>query len=99
MSNDPRKSAIAAIGATIEELGIEESTSENTRLLGSEGVVDSMGLVQVCLALEDLASEADRSFDWTSDHAMSRSRGMFQSVGSMADEFVRQTGSQGKDAG
>lgn len=99
MSSDLKESAIAAIGATIEELGIEESISEETRLLGSEGVVDSMGLVQVCLALEDLASEADRSFDWTSDQAMSRSRGMFQSVGSLADEFVRQTSAQEEGAG
>ena len=94
MSSDLRAKAIASIQETLEELGIEETVSADTRLLGSEGVVDSMGLVQVCLALEDLAGDADRSFDWTSDQAMSRSRGMFQSVGSLAEEFVRQTSPQ-----
>jgi len=64
-----------------------------TRLIGAEGVLDSMRLVELCLALEDLAAESGFEFDWTSDSAMSRSRGMFRTVGSLTAEFSMQEAS------
>ena len=64
--------------------------SDDSSLVGEQGVLDSMGLVQVCLRLEELADEQGFSFDWTSEAAMSRSRSIFRSVRSLADEFTRQ---------
>ena len=59
-------------------------------LIGSESVLDSMKLVELCLALEDTAAEIGFEFDWTSDAAMSRSRSMFRTAGSLATEFISQ---------
>jgi len=59
-------------------------------LIGGESVLDSMKLVELCLALEDKASEMGFEFDWTSDAAMSRSRSMFRTAGSLATEFIIQ---------
>jgi acyl carrier protein len=64
--------------------------SEDMQLIGG-GVVDSMKLVEVCLALEDLADEHGFEFDWTSDAAMSKSRGMFRSVSALSEEFASQS--------
>lgn len=66
--------------------------TEDTILLGQGSVLDSMKLVELCLAMEDLASEFGKTFDWTSDSAMSRSRSMFKTAGSIADEFASQIG-------
>jgi acyl carrier protein len=59
-------------------------------LIGSESVLDSMKLVELCLALEDMAVEIGFEFDWTSDAAMSRSRSMFRTAGSLVAEFIIQ---------
>jgi acyl carrier protein len=64
--------------------------SEDMQLIGG-GVVDSMKLVEVCLALEDLADEHGFEFDWTSDAAMSKSRSMFRSVSALSEEFASQS--------
>jgi hypothetical protein len=53
-----------------------------------------MKLVELCILLEDMAAELGFEFDWTSDAAMSRSRSMFQTAGSLADEFIEQMGSK-----
>ncbi len=63
-------------------------------LVGEGRLLDSMALVQVCLRLEELADEQGFSFDWTSEAAMSRSRSIFRSVKSLADEFARQKAQQ-----
>ncbi len=49
-----------------------------------------MKLVELCLTLEDFAEEKGFEFDWTSDQAMSRSRSMFRTAGSLASEFTNQ---------
>lgn len=59
-------------------------------LLGEGGLLDSMKLVELCLALEDLAADMEFRFDWTSDVAMSRSRSMFRSLDALTEEFLRQ---------
>lgn len=62
---------------------------ENTQLIGDGQVLDSLGLVELCLRIEDEATELGFEFDWTSESAMSR-RGMFRTVGTLSDEFERQ---------
>jgi acyl carrier protein len=59
-------------------------------LIGGDSVLDSMKLVELCLALEDMATDMGFEFDWTSDAAMSRSRSMFRTAGSLAVEFISQ---------
>lgn len=64
--------------------------TDDMPLIGGQSVLDSMKLVELCLALEDKAVEMGFEFDWTSDAAMSRSRSMFRTAGSLAAEFFSQ---------
>jgi acyl carrier protein len=63
--------------------------TDDTPIIHSE-YIDSMKLVEICIALEDKAIQLGFEFDWTSGYAMSRSQSMFKSAGSIADEFVHQ---------
>jgi len=71
--------------------GATDTITDTTPLIGDGSVLDSMRLVELCLSLEDLASEHGFEFDWTSEAAMSRSRSIFRTAGALADEFVRQS--------
>lgn len=64
---------------------------EDMQLIGGNSLLDSMKLVEVCLALEDSADEHGFEFDWTSEAAMSKSRSMFRSVAALAEEFANQS--------
>jgi acyl carrier protein len=64
--------------------------SDDTPLIGDSRALDSMKLVELCLSLEDFAEEKNFEFDWTSSQAMSRSRSMFRTAGSLASEFEAQ---------
>ena len=79
---------ISAINTALE--GKTEIT-EDMQLIGGDSLLDSMKLVEVCLALEDLADEHGFEFDWTSEAAMSKSRSMFRSVAALAEEFANQS--------
>lgn len=59
-------------------------------LMGDGGMFDSILLIELCVGLEDRSSELGFEFDWTSDAAMSRSRSMFGTVESLAQEFYNQ---------
>lgn len=77
-----------AIHKLIENKSI--SVTDDMPLIGGESELDSMKLIELCLALEDKAAEMGFEFDWTSDATMSRSRSMFRTAGSLAAEFIRQ---------
>ena len=79
------------ISAINEALGEKADRLEDMQLIGNAQLLDSMKLVEVCLALEDLADEQGFEFDWTSEAAMSKSRGMFRSVAALAEEFANQS--------
>ena len=77
--------------------GVEDKTiqiTDDTALIGDGSILDSMKLVELCLTLEDFAEEKGFEFDWTSDQAMSRSRSMFRTAGSLASEFIDQMGAE-----
>ena len=78
----------AEIAALVDDSSI--AITDDTPLLGDGSVLDSMKVVTLCIALEDLAADHDFDFDWTSDAAMSRSRSMFRTAGSLAAEFLNQ---------
>ena len=63
---------------------------ESTELIGSSGIIDSLGLVELCLRLEDAALVEGFEFDWTSERAMSRNTSIFRTVGSLSKELGRQ---------
>jgi acyl carrier protein len=85
---DPRQPVFDAIQALLEAPAPVVDAS--TPLIGDGRVLDSMKLVELCLALEDLASDQGFEFDWTSETAMSRSRSMFRTAGALADAFLAQ---------
>lgn len=79
---------ISVISDTLES---KVNVTENMHLIGSDSLLDSMKLVEVCIKLEDLAEEHGFEFDWTSDSAMSKSRSMYRSVKTLAEEFSNQS--------
>ena len=60
-------------------------------MIGNDSILDSMLLVEVCLALEDVAEKHGFEFDWTSDSTLSKSRGMFRNVLELSKEFANQS--------
>ena len=84
---------ISVITKTLEEAKLEDEiqVNEEMQLIGGESLLDSMSLVNVCLELEDLADDHGFEFDWTSEAAMSKSRGMFRTVAALAEEFANQS--------
>ncbi len=79
------------ISVISEAIDGKDSVTEDMQLIGVKSLLDSMKLVELCLALEDLADEHGFEFDWTSDSAMSKSRSMFRSVAALAEEFANQS--------
>ena len=79
------------ISAINDALEGKVKITEDMQLIGGESLLDSMQLVEVCLALEDLADEHGFEFDWASEAAMSKSRSMFRNVAALADEFANQS--------
>ena len=79
------------ISAISEVLEGKVEISRDMQLIGEEPLLDSMKLVEVCLFLEDVADDNGFEFDWTSEAAMSKSRSMFRSVSSLAEEFLDQS--------
>jgi len=67
------------------------TVSEDMQLIGGDTLLDSMKLVEVCLALEDIADERGFEFIWNSEAAMSKSRSMFRTVTTLAEEFSSQS--------
>ena len=62
----------------------------NSNLVGGNSMLDSMGLVQTCIALEDKSREHGFDFDWTSEKAMSTMSSVFRTPSSLAQEYNRQ---------
>ena len=63
---------------------------KTTPLIGGEGTIDSVDLVDMCLELEDFAVELGFEFDWASEKAMSAVNSIFKDAGSLSKEFIRQ---------
>lgn len=88
-ANESIKSEVfSEISKLLEDKSL--AVADDIPLIGGESVLDSMKLVELCLALEDKAADIGFEFDWTSDAAMSRSRSMFRTAGSLASEFINQ---------
>ena len=77
--------------AIAEVLGDTFEISDQMPLIGSQAQLDSIRLVSLCLTLEDLSEQFGFEFDWTSENAMSKSKGMFKDVSTLSKEFARQS--------
>ena len=64
--------------------------NEDSPLVGGNSNIDSMGLVQLCIALEEKANDLGFEFDWTSEKAMSSMNSIFRSPMRLSKEFNRQ---------
>ena len=85
---ESKKNIIKVISKVLDK---KLKINEDLKLIGSESPLDSMKLVEVCVALEDLAEEYGFEFVWTSEATMSKSKSMFRSVASLAKEFANQS--------
>ena len=85
---ESKKNIIKVISKVLDK---KLKINEDMKLIGSESPLDSMKLVEVCVALEDLAEEYGFEFVWTSEATMSKSKSMFRSVASLAKEFANQS--------
>ena len=79
---------INLIRDTSENIDSFSEINEDSALVG--GNIDSMGLVQLCIALEEKAIDLGFEFDWTSEKAMSSMNSVFRSPKSLLKEFKRQ---------
>ena len=78
------------VNEKLKENQTEKEINESSALIGGDSLLDSLGLVELCLFLEDLSSENDFEFDWTSRSALSKSRSMFRSPKVLAAEVIKQ---------
>jgi len=89
------KVTVIEILKLIEDLLVSEvidtKVDEEMELIGGDSMLDSMKLVELCLALEDKASDLGFEFDWTSDTAMSKSSSIFRTAGTLIEEFINQS--------
>ena len=87
-------SSIALINIIKNIIEEEMSLEENSPLVGGNSLIDSMNLVQICIALEDKSLEDGFEFDWTSEKAMSSQNSVFKTPKTLADEYNRQMNAQ-----
>ena len=88
--DDVENVIVDALIKIIETDGRKALPSKSSPLMGQDGLIDSMGLVELCLVLEDYALELNFEFDWASEKAMSSTKSIFRSVETLAAEFKRQ---------
>lgn len=84
-----------AVGIVSSVLAVRpEACDSKFPLMGGSEPIDSMALVEMCVQLEDYASQIGFEFDWTSSDALSRSSSIFKTFGTLFDEFSRQMKAQ-----
>lgn len=67
-------------------LGIEGPLSEETRLFGADGILDSMGLVSLVVALEQAIQDRfGKTVGLATEKALSMRNSPYRSVGTLAD--------------
>jgi len=81
------ESLIELINSLIDE---DLQLQEHSTLIGGDSVIDSMTLVQICLALEEKSIKDNFQFDWTSEKAMSSLNSIFKSPYTLCEEYNRQ---------
>ena len=86
MTNENTKETL--INIVIEETKalIDNDENLNTALLGAEGILDSMGLVSLIVAVEqDVEDEFGKEITIADAKAMSQKNSPFRTIGSLVD--------------
>lgn len=78
------------ISEILKQKKIKIELSLNTNLVGGQSPIDSVDLVEICLALEDIALSKGFNFDWTSSSTLSQSQSMFKNIDTLSKEFLSQ---------
>ena len=86
--DEAKKIVVETIETALEG---KASVYDDMQLIGGDSLLDSMQLVEACLSLEDIADEHGFEFIWNSEAAMSKSRSMFRTVTSLAEELSSQS--------
>lgn len=72
-----------------DEIGVSDEIREDTILFGKEGVLDSMGLVTLIIAVEQaIEDQFDATAGLADEKAMSQARSPYRSVATLADYAV-----------
>ena len=88
--------AIEIVLTKIKEVLAEDNQTvdfdENSSIIGTNSILNSLSLVTLCTKLEDEALDLEESFefDWTSEKAMSNMHSIFRTPKTLAQEFLRQ---------
>ena len=90
MENNTALNAESLISLIQEILEEELILQKDSPLIGGDSIIDSMGLIQICLALEERSLQDNFEFDWTSEKAMSSLNSIFKTPGTLAEEYNRQ---------
>ena len=91
LQTDVEMRVILIIARILKANNLEVTVTSESALIGRDPILDSMGLVELCVELEDIAADDyGFDFDWTSEKAMSASKSMFKSVAALTKEFIAQ---------
>jgi len=74
-----------------DEIGVSDDLAEDTILFGKEGVLDSMGLVTLIVAVEQaIEDKYDKAAGLADEKAMSQARSPYRSVATLAGYAVQE---------
>jgi acyl carrier protein len=77
---------------SMNNVAIEGELTKDTALIGSNRILDSMGLVNVIVDIETAFLDEDAEISLTSEAAMSGRISPFRSIGSLCNFIARQLG-------
>ncbi|MEM6898880.1 MAG: acyl carrier protein [Pseudomonadota bacterium] len=70
---------------------VKSEPAADSPLVGSDAILDSSGVLELLLDLEELAEDKlDTMFDWATDSAFSETRSVFRTPNTLADFFLQQ---------
>ena len=74
-----------------DEIGVSDNLAEDTILFGKQGVLDSMGLVTLIVAVEQAIEDRyEKAAGLADEKAMSQARSPYRSVASLAKYAVQE---------
>ncbi len=82
---DVKEVIVGALSEYLDMKGINSEVNEHTVLIGTNAVLDSIGLVTVIVEIENMLEEKDIEVSLTSEKAMSSAISPFRSVGALVN--------------
>ncbi len=88
--SDVQSIVIERVKSYFESMDIETEVNIETRLIGRNSQLDSMGLVNVIIDIEGCMMDNDLSVSLTSEKAMSAKNSPFKNIGTLSDFIYKQ---------